>query len=277
VPPDYFSATGQLWGNPLYRWDVLAQAGNDWWIQRFRHALGLFDLVRLDHFRGFESCWQIPAQAHDARQGQWVPGPGIALFRAAEHRLGPLPLIAEDLGVITPQVDALREAVGAPGMRVLQFAFGDDPKAADYRPHNYSPHCVVYTGTHDNDTTIGWFHSRAGEGTTRAAEAIARERAAALAYLGSDGGDIAWDMLRLAWASVADTAIAPLQDVLGLGSEARLNLPGSVGGNWQWRFTAQQLGPATGDRLRTLTRTYERAPDRRASLTETLEPHHAAH
>jgi 4-alpha-glucanotransferase len=276
VPPDYFSATGQLWGNPLYRWDVLEQYGYRWWIQRFRHALRLFDLVRLDHFRGFESCWQIPAGAQDARQGQWVAGPGIALFRAAERALGPLPLVAEDLGVITPQVDALREALGAPGMRVLQFAFGDDPKAADYRPHNYPPHCVVYTGTHDNDTTVGWFHSRAGEGTTRAADAIARERAAALAYLGTDGAHIAWDMLRLAWASVADTAVAPLQDVLGLGTEARLNLPGSAEGNWRWRFTAQQLTPAVETRLRTLTRIYDREPEHRSTLMDPLEPDNVA-
>lgn len=276
VPPDYFSATGQLWGNPLYRWDLLAQQGYDWWISRFRHALRLFDLVRLDHFRGFESFWQVPADARDARQGRWVAGPGIALFRAAEESLGPLPLIAEDLGVITPQVDALRDALGAPGMRVLQFAFGTDPKAADYRPHNYPPHCVIYTGTHDNDTTVGWFHSRAGEGTTRAHGEIARERAAALAYLGTDGADIAWDMLRLAWASVADTAVAPLQDVLSLGTEARLNLPGSAQGNWRWRFRPNQLTPEIEFRLAALTHIYERDPACRLRASVLREVPHDA-
>ncbi|MBL8849868.1 MAG: 4-alpha-glucanotransferase, partial [Planctomycetaceae bacterium] len=165
VPPDYFSETGQLWGNPLYRWDVVAAEGYAWWIERFRHAMSQFDLVRLDHFRGFESYWEIPGDAKDARVGRWAPGPGIAFFDAAEHVLGPLPLVAEDLGIITPAVDALRDEFGAPGMRVLQFAFGTDDKAAEYQPHNYPAHCVVYTGTHDNDTTVGWFHSRAGEGT----------------------------------------------------------------------------------------------------------------
>lgn len=260
VPPDYFSASGQLWGNPLYRWDVLAADGYRWWIDRFRQSLRLFDVIRIDHFRGFESYWEIPGGAPDARGGRWVPGPGIDLFRAAEAALGPIPLIAEDLGIITPQVDALREAVGAPGMRVLQFAFGADPKSAEYQPHNFPPHCVVYTGTHDNDTTVGWFHSHAGEGTTRNAYEIERERAAVLAYVGTDGSDIAWDMIRSAWQSAADTAIAPLQDVLSLGSEARFNLPGSATGNWQWRLAPGQLTRATEERLQQLTHNCGREP-----------------
>jgi 4-alpha-glucanotransferase len=260
VPPDYFSASGQLWGNPLYRWDTLAEENYAWWIDRFRHALRLLDLVRLDHFRGFEAYWEIPAGAQDARIGRWAPGPGLTLFQAAEQALGPLPLVAEDLGLITAPVDALREAVGAPGMRVLQFAFGTDEKAAEYLPHNYPAHCVVYTGTHDNDTTVGWFHSHAGAGTTRDPADIERERAAVLDYLGTDGHDIAWDMLRLAWRSVADTAIAPLQDVLSLDSAARFNLPGTLAGNWNWRYVAEQLTPDIENRLRILTETYERQP-----------------
>lgn len=258
VPPDYFSCTGQLWGNPLYRWDTERDRVTAWWIDRFRHAMQQFDLVRLDHFRGFEAYWEIPADAPDARQGRWVPGPGFEFFRAAADALGPLPLVAEDLGVITPAVDALREEVGAPGMRVLQFAFGVDPKATDYLPHNYPPHCVVYTGTHDNDTTVGWFHSQAGEGTTRAQSDIDDERALILEYVGSDGHEIAWDMLRLAWSSVADTAIAPLQDVLSLDSSARFNLPGTASGNWDWRCAPGQFTPELEERLRTLTSVYQR-------------------
>jgi 4-alpha-glucanotransferase len=272
VPPDYFSATGQLWGNPLYRWDVMAERGYAWWIERFRHTMKQFDLVRLDHFRGFEAYWEIPGDAPDARGGRWVPGPGIEFFRAAANALGPLPLVAEDLGVITPQVDALREEVGAPGMRVLQFAFGTDPKAAEYLPHNYPHHCVVYTGTHDNDTTAGWFHSQAGEGTTREQTEIDRERATILTYVGTDGSDIAWDMIRVAWSSVADTAIAPLQDVLSLGSEARFNLPGTLSGNWCWRVAAQQLTPAIEERLTEMTTVYERLPADRPPATDPPSP-----
>jgi 4-alpha-glucanotransferase len=258
VPPDYFSETGQLWGNPLYRWSLLAERGYEWWVKRFRHAFSMFDMVRLDHFRGFEAYWEVPGDATTASSGRWMPGPGIDFFRAVKTKLGELPLIAEDLGVITPAVEALRDELGAPGMRVLQFAFGNDAKAADYRPHNYPRHCVVYTGTHDNDTAVGWFESKAGEGTTRTAEEISRERAAALAYLGSNGDDIAWDMIRLAWSSVAEFAIAPLQDVVKMGSEARMNLPGTTGGNWRWRVDPAQLTPQVARRLRELTEIYER-------------------
>jgi len=269
VPPDYFSATGQLWGNPLYRWDVMAERGYKWWVERFRHAMQQFDLVRLDHFRGFEAYWEIPGGAPDARGGRWVPGPGIDFFRAASHALGPLPLVAEDLGVITAQVDALREEVGAPGMRVLQFAFGADPKSTEYLPHNYPHHCVVYTGTHDNDTTAGWFHSQAGEGTTRDQAEVDRERATILAYIGTDGSDIAWDMIRVAWSSIADTAIAPLQDVLSLGSDARFNLPGTSSGNWGWRVAVSQLTHAVEERLTHATTIYERRPGDRPTAPET--------
>lgn len=260
VPPDYFSASGQLWGNPLYRWDVMAERGYDWWIARMRHALTLFDLVRLDHFRGFESYWEIPGDAPTAAFGRWAPGPRSELFDALRRALGRLPLIAEDLGVITPEVEALRDNLGLPGMRVLQFAFGDDAKASDYRPHNYRRDCVVYTGTHDNDTTAGWFHSEAGEGTTRSADSIERERAHVLAYTGTTGEEIHWDMIRLAWGSVASLAIAPAQDLLGLGTEARMNLPGTASGNWKWRMRPGALTAEIESRLRGLTAIYERLP-----------------
>jgi len=258
VPPDYFSITGQRWGNPLYRWEAHADQGYKWWIQRIRRSLELFDLVRIDHFRGFESYWEIPGDAPDARGGRWISGPGAPPFRAAEVALGPLPVIAEDLGVITPEVEALRDDLGFPGMRVLQFAFGDDPKGSDYRPHNFPRHCLVYTGTHDNNTTVGWFADTGGHDTTRTAEQIARERAFALRYLGTQGELIHWDMIRAAWGSVADVAIAPLQDVLGLGAQARMNRPGSSTGNWLWRFQSADLTDATIEHLSGLTRVFGR-------------------
>jgi 4-alpha-glucanotransferase len=258
VPPDYFSETGQLWGNPLYNWDTMRRDGFAWWLRRFRYALGQFDLVRLDHFRGFEAYWEVPAGASTAAAGRWVAGPGKAFFQRIHDELGELPLVAEDLGVITPAVDALRDAFGFPGMRILQFAFGVDPKGPEYRPHNYPRNCVAYTGTHDNDTTVGWFHSQAGKGTTRTAKQVAEERNTTLAYLGTDGAEIHWDMIRLALASVADTAIVPLQDVLGLGTEARMNLPGTSRGNWRWRFRREMLTPACRDRLRKMSSLYDR-------------------
>jgi 4-alpha-glucanotransferase len=232
--------------------------GYAWWVARLRYALAEFDLIRLDHFRGFEAYWEIPAGAATAAPGRWVAGPGARFIQTVCDALGELPLVAEDLGVITPAVEALRDQFGLPGMRILQFAFGDDPKASDYQPHNYPRHCVVYTGTHDNDTTVGWFQSRAGKGTTRTAEQIAAERRFALAYLGTDGSQVHWDLIRLALASVADTAIVPLQDVLGLGTAARMNLPGTLEGNWRWRFREEMLTPDGTSRLRELTETYDR-------------------
>src|SRR5262245_19893173 len=260
VPPDYFSETGQRWGNPLYRWDVMRNDDYAWWMLRLRHALRAFDLVRLDHFRGFESYWEIPADLPTAAGGRWVAGPGAPFFRHVLSRLGHLPLVAEDLGVITPPVEALRDEFEFPGMRILQFAFGDDPKASDYQPHNYPRNCVVYTGTHDNDTTRGWFESRAGVGTTRTTAQIARERDFALTYLGTDGRNIQWDMIRLALSSVADTAIVPMQDVLGLGTDSRMNLPGSATGNWRWRFAEDRITPTMTDNLARLTDVYDRTP-----------------
>lgn len=260
VPPDYFSETGQLWGNPLYRWDRMAETGYAWWVERLRHAMTMFDAIRMDHFRGFESYWEVPGDAVVAAAGRWVRGPGALLFQEARQRLGNLPIVAEDLGVITPQVEALRDELGFPGMRVLQFAFGNDPKASDYQPHNYIHDCVVYTGTHDNDTVVGWFWSKAGEGTTRTAEEIEAERARVLEYVATDGHEIHWDMIRLALASVAKTAIFPLQDLLGLGSSARMNMPGTVAGNWRWRFRWEAITPAIEQRLAAMTRIYERWP-----------------
>jgi 4-alpha-glucanotransferase len=260
VPPDYFSETGQLWGNPLYRWDRMERDGYSWWRQRLGFALRQFDLVRLDHFRGFESYWEIPAGAPTAAHGRWVPGPGAKFFRQLAAELGELPIVAEDLGVITAAVDALRDGLGLPGMRILQFAFGEDAKGPEYRPHNYPRHCVVYTGTHDNDTTVGWFESGAGAGTTRTARQVAEERRFALAYIGTDGRQIHWDMIRLALGSVADTAIVPLQDVLGLGTGARMNLPGTARGNWRWRFTEEMLPPEATSRLAEMTAIYDRNP-----------------
>jgi 4-alpha-glucanotransferase len=261
VPPDYFSATGQLWGNPLYRWDVLAKTGYRWWIERFRAILAQVDMVRLDHFRGFEAYWEIPAEEETAINGQWVKGPGAALFDALEAALGPLPVIAENLGVITPEVEALREQFGWPGMAILQFAFGSDNAADDFKPHNYPRNRVVYTGTHDNDTTVGWWTAGVGD-TTRTAAEVEAERAFCKKYLGIEGREIHWDFIRAVLSSVADIAIVPLQDVLGLGSEARMNLPGRPSGNWRWRFETAALTDAVRDRLREMSEMYGRAPQR---------------
>jgi len=253
VPPDYFSATGQLWGNPLYRWDVHRDTGYAWWVARMRKMFELVDIVRIDHFRGFEAYWEIPAHEETAMNGRWVPGPGASLFNRLIEELGDLPIIAEDLGVITPEVEALRDQFGFPGMRVLQFAFGNDAKAQDYRPENCHENCVIYTGTHDNDTTVGWFRSEPGEDSTRSREEIETERRTILEYLGSDGHEIHWDMIRIAMQSAANTSVFPLQDMLGLGSEARMNVPGRESGNWRWRFTWNMLTPEIKERLKALT------------------------
>jgi 4-alpha-glucanotransferase len=253
VPPDYFSKTGQLWGNPLYRWDVMARDGYAWWIERFRTTHDFVDIIRLDHFRGFEKYWEIPATDDTAVNGTWVPGPGAKLFEAVQKALGTLPIIAEDLGMITPEVEALREKFGFPGMRVLQFSFGSDPNADDYRPYNYPRNCVVYTGTHDNNTTIGWFSGEDVKDSTQSKEEREKEKQVALNYLGTDGHEINWDFIRLALMSAADTAIIPMQDILGLGSEAMMNLPGRPEGNWRWRFTPDMLTGEIKARLKKLT------------------------
>jgi 4-alpha-glucanotransferase len=247
VPPDYFSKTGQLWGNPLYRWAVLKQTHYAWWIERVRATLGLVDIIRVDHFRGFEAYWEIPAGMPTAEVGQWVKGPGAEFFNTLKSALGDLPIIAEDLGVVTPEMEALRDGFDLPGMKVLQFAFSGDNTDL-FLPHNMVQNCVVYTGTHDNDTTRGWYEVSSTE----------KERDYARRYLGRDGKDIVWDFIRMAFASVANTAVVPLQDVFNLGTEARMNLPGRPAGNWGWRFQSGQLTPQLRDRLKELTWLYWR-------------------
>jgi 4-alpha-glucanotransferase len=255
VPPDYFSKTGQLWGNPLYRWDVIARNNYRWWIDRFRATHAMVDIIRLDHFRGFVQYWEVPGQDTTALNGRWVAGPGEELFNVVQNTLGKLPIIAEDLGIITPDVDALRDKLGFPGMRVLEFAFTNEPKADDYRPHNYPRNCVVYTGTHDNDTILGWFNKcSAGEDE----EERARRCSLALKYIGCDGSEINWAFIRLAHMSVAEMAVIQLQDVLGLGSKARMNTPGTSEGNWTWRFTPGMLTDAIESRLKESTELYDR-------------------
>jgi 4-alpha-glucanotransferase len=259
VPPDYFSATGQLWGNPIYRWDLLAASGYQWWIERFRGSLALFDMVRLDHFRGFESYWEVPAGETTAINGRWVKGPGEEFLLAMQSVFGALPIVAENLGVITPPVEKLRQQFGLPGMSLLQFAFGNDPQGPSFRPHNYNRDLAAYTGGHDNDTTVGWWTSSGTGHSTRTSEDVRKERDFARAYLNfHDDSEIHWVMIRAVLASVADVAIVPLQDVLGLGSAARMNLPGKVSGNWKWRYRPGALSSELSARLLTLVTLYDR-------------------
>lgn len=258
VPPDYFSATGQLWGNPLYRWDVSAASGHRWWIERVRASLKLFDLVRLDHFRGFEAYWEIPAGASTAAGGKWVKGPGTEFFLTLQNELKELPFVAENLGVITPEVESLRKQFGFPGMSLLQFAFGNDPQGPSFRPHNYSRELVAYTGGHDNDTTVGWWTSAGVGESTRTAEDIRQEHEFTRAYLGFKNEPINWVFIRAVMASVANVAMIPLQDVLGLGSDARMNLPGTTSGNWRWRYRPKALTKEMSDRLREFRVLYDR-------------------
>ena len=254
VPPDYFSATGQRWGNPLYRWDVMERDGFAWWIERIKSTLALVDIVRIDHFRGFAAYWEIPAEEKTAVHGRWVDGPKEQLFDTVLLKLGKLPIIAEDLGLMTDDVIALRDRFNFPGMKVLQFAFAGDPKNP-FLPHNYSPNVVVYTGTHDNDTTIGWFTS-----------ATEHEKTFVRKYIGKDGKEIHWDLIRLASQSVADMAIYPMQDVLGLGTEARMNLPGKPSGYWEWRFSWDQVAAVHAARLYEITALYKRCSSDRLEL-----------
>lgn len=246
VPPDYFSQTGQLWGNPHYDWSAMAANGFGWWVARFRGLLDLVDVVRIDHFRGFAAAWVVPADALTAASGRWEQGPGRALFDAIRGALGSVPIIVEDLGLISRDVHALRRELDLPGMAVLQFAFGGDPDNA-YLPHNYDGPIVCYPGTHDNQTSVGWFRTT-----------DERTRAFTQTYLGRDGNDIAWDMIRLALSSTAVLAISPLQDILRLDDDARSNTPGTGSGNWEWRFTLDGLEPSLAAGLRSLTATYGR-------------------
>jgi 4-alpha-glucanotransferase len=246
VPPDYFSPTGQRWGNPLYRWDKLQDDGYSWWLSRLERVLSMVDLVRLDHFRGFEAYWEIPAEAPEAESGCWVTGPGADFLETARQALGHLPIIAEDLGLITPEVVALRDAFSLPGMKILQFAFDSDA-THDYLPHNFERHCVVYTGTHDNDTNRGWYESIPDE-----TKDFCRR------YLGCNDENISWEMIKAAWSSVAEKAIAPMQDLLEQGSDARMNFPSRAEGNWQWRVTSDQLTSQLAERMREMNILYGR-------------------
>jgi 4-alpha-glucanotransferase len=250
VPPDYFSATGQLWGNPLYRWPAHKKSGYAWWLERFRSVLNFVDVVRLDHFRGFAGYYEIPYGAPTAETGQWMTGPGKDFFETVSKKLsetddGTLPIIAEDLGVITEDVVDLRDSFNLPGMKILQFGFVNpsDP----FLPHNYTSNCVAYTGTHDNDTALGWLKT-----------APEVERTFALRYLNSDGSDFAWDLIRAVWSSVAVYAVAPMQDLLSLGTEARMNFPSRLGGNWEWRMEESDIGSALAKRLREFNEMYLR-------------------
>jgi 4-alpha-glucanotransferase len=249
VPPDYFSATGQRWGNPLYRWDTIEAGRYGWWIERIRRATQLYDIIRLDHFRGFEAYWAIPAGEETAVRGEWVKGPGLKLFRALEEALGPLPMVAEDLGIITPEVDELRDALGLPGMKVMQFGFSDRG-AHVHLPQQYATRTVAYTGTHDNDTTQGWWQTTSET-----------ERKAAEALLGQVSGRPAWPMIRAAAASVAQMAIVPAQDLLELGSEARMNTPAVAEGNWIWRAPEGCWTEALAEGLAALTEVTDRDND----------------
>jgi 4-alpha-glucanotransferase len=260
VPPDYFSATGQLWGNPLYSWSKMSENGYRWWIDRIRAVLETVDLLRIDHFRGFEKYYAIPGGSKTAVHGRWLEGPGDSLFAALKEALGHLPFIAEDLGYITPEVHALRDRWGFPGMRILQFAFTNESPSDYFKPYNYIPNCVAYTGTHDNDTCVGWFKAHAEAEGTQSAEQIRAEREFALRYFRSDGKEIHWDFISLAISSAADTAIIPMQDVLGLDSGARMNKPAKADLNWRWRMLETQLETGPSARLHLLNRTYGRLP-----------------
>ena len=237
VPPDYFSKTGQLWGNPLYRWDQHAETNYAWWVERFKSVFKLVDIVRLDHFRGFAGYWEVPARQKTAIKGRWMPGPGKQFFQVIQDTFGELPIIAEDLGEITPDVVDMRDTYNLPGMKILVFAFGEDA-TNEFLPHNFIPNCVVYTGTHDNDTVVGWYE-RVGD----------KERDHARRYLARSGDDIAWDLIRTAWSSVAMFALAPMQDILGLDNKARMNYPSRPSGNWQWRMSADSIDDKIKERL----------------------------
>ncbi|NEZ55125.1 4-alpha-glucanotransferase [Leptolyngbyaceae cyanobacterium CCMR0081] len=248
VPPDYFSETGQLWGNPTYNWEELEETQFDWWLKRIKTSLSYVDQIRIDHFRGFESYWAVPEGEETAMNGQWVEAPGVPLFERVEEVLGKLPFLAEDLGIITPEVEALRDKFGFPGMKILQFAFGSDHRNP-YLPFNCDRNFVIYTGTHDNDTTVGWY-SKAND----------YEKQRLIDFVGGVAPEsVHWAMIRLALSSVATLSIVPLQDLLGLGSEARMNTPGLAEGNWEWRFDAAMLNPTVCHQFRTLTELYGRA------------------
>lgn len=248
VPPDAFSDDGQLWGNPLYDWEALRKTDFEWWTDRLRTHFSLFDMVRIDHFRGLEACWEIPATAQTAKEGQWVKAPGAELLQQIQEQFSDLPLVAEDLGIITKEVDDLRKQFSLPGMKVLQFAFDSDDDN-HHLPHNHGADMVVYTGTHDNDTTASWYHTESDN-----------TKQQVCGYLECNDNDMPWPLIRSAMMSVAQTAIFPMQDILGLSTGNRMNLPGTVDGNWQWRFDWSQVDEGLADRMRELTARYSRIP-----------------
>ena len=251
VPPDYFSATGQLWGNPVYNWEALQANNFEWWVQRFEAIFAYVDVTRIDHFRGFDAYWAVKRGQDTAMEGEWINAPGTALFEVINEKFGNLPIIAEDLGVITPEVEALRDRFEFPGMKILQFAFGAGP-GDPFLPFNYVRNCVVYTGTHDNDTTIGWFNQLQNY-----------ERDEVLRYLGCiDPQGIHWSLIRMGWTSVANLAVVPFQDLLGLATDARMNFPGKAEGNWGWRYRREALNWDVRDRLKTMTYITGRAPNK---------------
>ena len=249
VPPDYFSSTGQLWGNPVYNWEKLQASNFEWWVERFEAIFAYVDVTRIDHFRGFEAYWAVERGQETAMYGEWIKAPGTALLDLINQKFGNLPIIAEDLGVITPEVEALRDRYEFPGMKILQFAFGAGP-GDPFLPFNYDRNCVVYTGTHDNDTTVGWFNQLSNY-----------ERDEVLRYLGCiDPQGIHWSLIRMGWMSIANMAIVPYQDLLGLDTDARMNFPGKPEGNWGWRYRPEALNREVGDRLKTMTYISGRAP-----------------
>jgi len=264
VPPDYFSETGQLWGNPLYKWKTLEEDGFKWWIKRFEQMFSMYHAIRVDHFRGFDAYWEVKATETTAINGRWVKGPGKKLFDTIKETLGELPIIAEDLGVITPEVVELRERYNFPGMKILQFAFGDS-YANSFLPHNYTPNCVTYTGTHDNDTTLGWYK-----------QAPEEERHKAREYTRSNGTEMNWELIRLGMMSVADQAVVPIQDFMDLDSEHRMNYPGTATGNWDWRYTPAMLENIDRERIKQLITISNRdvrnqAQDANLTQIETVE------
>lgn len=248
VPPDYFSETGQLWGNPLYKWKALKKDNFSWWVERFKQMFDLFDAIRVDHFRGFDEYWEVKASEETAINGKWVKAPGIDLFTTIKNEIGSLPIIAEDLGLMTQGVEDLRDQFNFPGMKILQFAFDSD-SGNNFLPHNYPQNCVTYTGTHDNDTTIGWYQSAPEVEQHRARE-----------YTRSDGSEIQWELIRLGMLSVADQAIFPLQDFMDLNSSHRMNTPGTVGDNWMWRYTPDMLANVDKERIKDLVEMSNRLP-----------------
>ncbi len=264
VPPDYFSATGQLWGNPIYRWAEMERSRYAWWIERFRGTFRLFDLGAPGPFPRVPGVLGSSGRRTTARNGRWVEGPGSRLFREVQEALGELQIVAENLGVITPEVEAIRHEFHFPGMAILQFGFGNDPQAHTFRPHNFERDVFAYTGTHDNDTVMGWWKSKGGD-STRTSEDVEKEKRFALQYLGADGEAMNWKMIRVLLGSIAQAAIVPMQDVLGLGSESRMNTPATASGNWRWRMRPGAFTPEYQSRLKELAIAFDRVPSLKTS------------